>query len=126
MPPCELVFAYSASEALRESSARGYAKTSGGLKEPMRLARISEAFGHPDSRFELKSDVFRALAHVGGRRRHVSPASGTSLKSWPERSEHPGGGWTRALRLAALAQDAPFPSAACRDKTVTGQAAGFP
>jgi hypothetical protein len=35
----------------------------------MRLARITEPFDHLDWRFELKSDGFRALAHVAWHRR---------------------------------------------------------
>ncbi len=33
---------------------------------PMRLARLPEAFSHPDETFELKHDGFRALAEVRG------------------------------------------------------------
>jgi ATP-dependent DNA ligase len=34
--------------------------------QPMPLGRKTEPFDHPDGRFELKWDGFRALAHIEG------------------------------------------------------------
>jgi hypothetical protein len=50
----------------------------------MRLARITEPFDHSDWRFELKSDGFRALAHVAGHRRQRVSGKRHIFKSWPE------------------------------------------
>jgi hypothetical protein len=50
----------------------------------MRLARITEAFDQADWWFELKSNGFRALAHVAGHRRQRVSGMRHIPKSWPE------------------------------------------
>jgi ATP-dependent DNA ligase len=46
---------------------------------PMPLLRVADAFDHPDWRFELKHDGFRALAHIDWPPLHVGFPPATRL-----------------------------------------------
>jgi len=50
---------------------------------PIRLARLPEAFDHPDWLFELKWDGFRAIAYIEAGQCRLVSRNGNAFKSFP-------------------------------------------